>query len=86
MIDDWRLNGQERYLFRKELKRTVFTPSTQNDHAHCSFCWEKFGLFEDMATVGYKTIGGNWWICDQCFQDFKDKFEWTVAKADGDDV
>lgn len=85
-MSDWRLNGQKKYLFRKKLKRTAFAPSMQNDHAHCSFCWEKFGLCEGMSKMGYKTIVGNWWICDQCFQDFKDEFEWTCTEGIGNDT
>lgn len=77
-MDDWRLCGQERYLFRKKLAKMQFTPSAELDHAHCCFCWEKFGLSEGMSKEGYKTIEGNWWICDQCFQDFKDEFKWSV--------
>lgn len=77
-MDDWRLCGQERYLFRKKLTKMRFAPSMEIDHTHCAFCWEKFGVSDVMSRTGYKTTEGNWWICNSCFHDFKDNLEWTV--------
>jgi hypothetical protein len=40
------------------------------------------------ADAGYTTVGsdsvkaGAEWICQQCFEDFKDEFRWSVAKTD----
>jgi hypothetical protein len=47
---------------------------------------------EDPAvqTEGYAAVGtgpegqdGYHWVCDECFQDFRDRFEWTVVELDG---
>lgn len=54
-MDDGRLCGQERCFFRKKLTKMQFAPPTELDHAHCCFCWERFGLSEEMSKEGYKT-------------------------------
>lgn len=53
------------------------------DHDHCEFCWATFmvaGASSDPSTLaeGYVTEKGQW-ICDQCFADFRDEFDWSVA-------
>ena len=42
----------------------------------------KFGESKEMLHSGYCTIDKYRWICEQCFQDFKDQFEWQVDEAD----
>lgn len=75
MSEDWRLVNQERYLRNKKLCKKDFPE--HYDHAHCAFCWEKFG--KDHLTAGYCTKDEQHWICDQCFEDFKAHFGWKVA-------
>jgi hypothetical protein len=42
--DDWRLQGQERYLADRELEWSQWTAKREEwDHDHCEFCWAKFG-------------------------------------------
>lgn len=43
-------------------------------HEHCEFCLEK--LLTDKACTCYCTKDMHYWICDKCFQDFKEKFDW----------
>lgn len=78
MQDDWRLNNQMDYLYRSALKRATFQPNEKNDHEHCEFCWEKFGLGADRLKPAYCTLDEYRWICDECFEDFHELFEWTV--------
>ena len=78
MEKDWRIVNQEAYLKGKHLVRCAFWESASSDHAHCAFCWEKFGKEEDMAQVGYRVVDGPWWVCESCFEDFKERFEWIV--------
>ena len=80
MNKDWRLVKQENYLFGKSLTKKKFIPIGQCDHAHCAFCWEKFGQDDNWLSIGYCTYDGHHWICEQCYQDFKEKFEWNVSK------
>lgn len=78
MDNDWRLANQERYLFGKTLVKAKFEPIGLRDHAHCAFCWEKFGANSDWLQFGYCTTDQNWWICEQCFSDFCEKFQWIL--------
>ena len=79
MDNDWRLVNQANYLFRKQIMRTVFKVNGERDHAHCAFCWDKFSESPNKLHVGYCTLDKYWWICEQCYRDFKDQFEWEVV-------
>jgi hypothetical protein len=76
---DWRLQGQETYLKGLRLIKSQYTaPSLEWDHDHCEFCGQKFSdLFGDLPS-GYCTDDRYHWICDNCYTDFKEMFEWTV--------
>ena len=84
--DDWRLMGQERYLHGSILTRRQYRPPPQNpnwNHDHCSFCWAKF-MVEDFPNVlheGYCTEDEYYWICQQCFADFSERFGWNVKES-----
>jgi hypothetical protein len=79
--DDWRLTNQEQYLRGVTLYRRRYTSHRPGwDHDHCSFCWAKFSeSLPDAFREGWTTSDGYYWICDQCFQDFRDRFEWTLG-------
>lgn len=91
MVDrnDWRLQGQERYLGGATLRRRNYRRPRGNrswDHDHCEFCWAKF-MVEDVPGVhheGYNTRDQYRWICDDCFNDFREMFEWTVEEGAAD--
>ena len=77
--DDWRLNDQELYLKDKILQKKIFVPpSEEKDHTHCSFCWAKFSENSTDLHEGYTAEEGRYWICLECFHDFKDRFNWTL--------
>lgn len=84
---DWRLQGQEKYLKAVTLVRR---PSRQNpynpdwDRDHCEFCWAKFAMDPAARDVedGYCTSDDYHWICEPCFEDFKEMFQWTIRAAD----
>ncbi len=81
--DDWRLTRQKEYLRGAVLRWSKWTPrNPENDHDHCEFCWAKF-MEDDLPEIlrfGYTTTDRYRWICQQCFEDFKDRFEWEVMK------
>ena len=79
MKNDWRLTNQDRYLQNKKLIRMDFAATEDNDHAHCAFCWSKFGELENMLHSGYCVVDENRWICEKCFSDFKKRFQWAVV-------
>lgn len=77
--DDWRLNGQEVSLQGVTLVYQPWKPANpQNDHDHCAFCWEKFADYDGCLHAGYSTENRDEWICEACFNDFKDRFQWRL--------
>jgi hypothetical protein len=88
---DWRLQGQERYLKGVELCFRAYRPYPRNDkweHDHCCFCWAEFAV-EDAPNVlheGYCTPDEYRWICSECFNDFKQLFEWRLVAAGAADA
>ena len=78
MQTDWRLTNQINYLYHVKLRKAEFKKDANHDHAHCEFCWDKFGEESDMLHTGYCTLDKYRWICEQCFQDFKDQFQWVI--------
>lgn len=72
-MEDWRLFNQDKYLQGKQLEKRRFVPMEQNDHEHCCFCTEKIWLENP---EGYCTKDGYYWICTQCYNDFKARFGW----------
>ena len=79
MIDknDWRLRGQEKIIMN-----TMFYLSKYKgeDHDHCIFCWQKFQKEineNDSVDEGFVSLNGKYWICKNCFFDFKEMFNLT---------
>jgi|GEM_PF-2693523 len=66
-------------------------PSWQNDdsckdfwHDHCWLCEEAETVYADMKGVFYCSeeehgLFGHSWICFKCFDNFKERFGWTVV-------
>lgn len=52
-------------------------------HEHCEFCWEK--AYTDKPCVFYCTEDLKWWICEECFHDFQEKFRWSVSREEQSD-
>lgn len=46
-------------------------------HDHCDLCWEK--AMTDINCTFYVTDDFKHWICEECFNDFKDRFNWLEA-------
>lgn len=81
--DDWRLQGQEKYLTEVKLIRTPFAPLSKTwDHEHCEFCWAKFSNHEDDLHNGYVTEDKRTWICPECYEDFKEMFRWELLDSE----
>ncbi len=76
--DDWRLTGQEDLVAGVVLVRRRYRQYSKNaewDHDHCFFCHAKFSLEDgpDVLREGYSTEDEYRWICETCFEDFKDR-------------
>ena len=81
--DDWRLRGQEEYLFDKSFIHKRFAAQNGHMHKHCEFCWHKFmesceGI-KDCSNTGYCTEDGLYWVCESCYEDFKDCFHFHLS-------
>ena len=93
--NDWRNRGQEDYLMSEVLIKKAFQstlpdelaptddPRKYNDHEHCDFCFKKIMQWHenmvDCDWEGYCTTDEMVWICNACFDEFKDSFHWTVV-------
>ena len=78
-MSDWRLQGQERFLHGVALSWSSYKPYRGGwDHDHCEFCGKKFAVKDGDFSEGYMTRDGYHWICKGCFEDFKQRFGWTV--------
>lgn len=78
--NDWRRQGQERYLSRARLdfaRYACFRPGW--DHDHCEFCGRKFSLVAGDLNEGYATPDRYRWVCQDCFEDFREEFGWQVT-------
>jgi hypothetical protein len=81
--EDWRLHGQEKYLTGLTLyKKRWVSDDPQWDHDHCEFCMVKFMDVDepDVLREGYATADNYRWICNECFNDFRDRFGWTLVE------
>lgn len=82
--NDWRLDMYDGYLDGATFTLKKFVSVNGNDHEHCVFCWKKITdlSIEDCETEGYCTMyektGQTQWICKDCFDDFKKKFNFKI--------
>lgn len=82
-MKDWRNAHRQNYLYRQELILSEYHPySKQWDHDHCEFCGAVFSENEGDLHFGYSAGSGSWWICKDCFEDFKDVNQWTVTESE----
>ena len=80
--DDWRRLGQVEYLKGKVLAFGRYTPPRADwDHDHCEFCNGKFSLRVGDLAEGYSANDGYYWICADCYGDFREEFGWTVRSG-----
>jgi hypothetical protein len=83
-MSDWRLRDQEEYLHGVAPRLATYTPPSATwDHEHCEFCGETISAYAGDLHRGYTTLDSHFWICEQCFNDFKGSFAWTVVSDAG---
>jgi len=82
--NDWRMMGQEKYLKGVRLMRSKWvTLDNTWDHDHCKFCGEK--LDASTEALAYCTEDYYYWICETCFNDFKEAFGWELVEKPEDE-
>ena len=82
--------GQERFLQGAEFVHKPYRAWSESwEHDHCAFCTRKFveagRSLGDAVTIGYAAVGRGpegqddyHWVCEPCFADFRERFEWRV--------
>ena len=71
--NDWRLTNQKNYLYNKTLRRKLYDQTIETwDHDHCVFCWTRI----DAKSPSAYTDEEGHWICEECYEEFKEMFEW----------
>lgn len=77
---DWRITDQKEYLFGAFFEKKEFKAKSKEwDHDHCEFCWDEFNEDSKMGfTEGYYTENRESWVCYECFEDFKNLFEFKL--------
>lgn len=76
--DDWRLTNQMNYLFQKKLYKKPYEPPRIDwEHDHCEFCGSRV---DSSLPFAYTTEDNYHWICQECYEDFKDMFQWTSVE------
>ena len=77
--NDWRLTNQKNYLYKKELIKGKYIPYKEGwVHDHCAFCSERI---DEKTSIAYSTIDGYHWICEECYNDFREMFGWIVKES-----
>jgi hypothetical protein len=80
-------------------RKVYIQPSPEWDHDHCAFCSVRFAqegsrpaaADPGALTEGYSTPGppsepkdDYYWVCPTCFEDFRERLEWTTRPSEGD--
>lgn len=82
-MSDWRRMGQEKYLMGVLLVKKGYRKYREEwDHDHCEFCMTKFSERPGDLNEGYTTEDEYRWICEKCYEDFKEQFHWSVREED----
>ena len=45
-----------------------------------NFCWDKISEEKEDLNFGYCMEDEHHWVCETCFNDFKDMFKWKVEE------
>lgn len=81
--EDWRIAGQEGYLLDKKLIHMRFDRKLcVEDYDQCEFCWALFDKDKDNPSMAYFQPEEKVWVCEECFNDFKQYFHWTVEEQE----
>ena len=77
--DDWRRQGQERYLRGKAMRLLDWPTVVTAEHDHCEFCCAKFSRRAADLHRGYTTDDHYYWVCEACFADFVEEMGWSTV-------
>jgi len=70
---------EKEYLHNKNLQLKAFNCEL-DEHQHCELCWDRFSKAVNDLHFGYYESCSKSWICETCYNDFKDLFQWKVEQ------
>lgn len=87
MKEDWRIEYYNGHLNGKTFQFAKFKSTKTNNHEHCEFCWKTITDVPDVIECdreGYwllneKSMQTNW-VCKDCFEEFRDRFNFKVKE------
>jgi hypothetical protein len=80
--NDWRFFRQDEYLQDVPLTFSRYYPKNPtSDHEHCEFCGSKFSMQQGNLHEGYCTLDAYYWICKECYVDFRKMFNWIIVQC-----
>ncbi|MCR5808105.1 MAG: hypothetical protein K6G56_00930 [Clostridiales bacterium] len=75
---EWRLTAWEACQIGNCMQHRVFDRTIViEDFDKCSLCYERFDTDEKHPQKAYYCPDNHRWVCEKCFNDFKDLFDWT---------
>lgn len=81
MAKEWYMQEYEEreYLHNKKLEHKEYDgPFCLDDHEHCALCWQKISKYPEDDHSGYYEKDSRDWICEDCFDKFKELFGWEL--------
>ena len=82
---DWRLDiAEDPDFYAKFTWQFKTWKQTRDnwDHDHCEFCGTEISAAagEEILNDGWTNEDEYYWICEKCFNDFKDLYEWKLRE------
>ena len=65
------------YLHSKKLEFREFDHAIP-DHRHCEVCWATISQCSEDLHFGYYENDSRSWICEDCYDNFRELFKWTA--------
>jgi len=84
--DDWRLLvGYDSGVNNLDFQHRLFDRTISiEDFDLCEYCHKSFDEDEKHPIHAYYCQRRHFWVCETCFQDFKDHFGWTAEELNED--
>ena len=76
----WLTDHADHLLGATLIRREWVPAHVDEDHDHCALCWAKFsklGIPGELG-AGFCTLDDRHWVCQQCVDDFKSRFQWLL--------
>ena len=75
--DDWRLLSTSPEKNLHFLHRVFDRTISIEDYDRCEYCHDTFDEDESQPKTAYYCPEMHYWVCEKCFNDFKDHLGWT---------